>query len=200
MARRSDHTREELKELAINAGHKLIAEKGFSNFSARKMAQEIGYTVGTLYNIFGDYDDIILNINAKTLDQLTLFILQELHQCRKKEDQLTCIALAYLEFAKQHRLSWLALFEHILPNEKSLPEWYANKISTIFNIIERTLTDTAGNTVNSKALSRTLWASIHGICILGISGKLQVTETPVSMEDMISLLIQQFSETSLAFG
>ena len=74
MARRSDHTREELKELAIAAGQKVISDEGFCKFSARKVAKEMGYTVGTLYNIFGDYNDIVLHINFATLDDM-----RELH-------------------------------------------------------------------------------------------------------------------------
>ncbi len=36
MGRRNDHTRKELKEMAIKAGTKLIEDKGLQNCSARK--------------------------------------------------------------------------------------------------------------------------------------------------------------------
>ena len=42
---------------------------GLSGFSTRQIAKKIGYTLGTLYNIFESYDDIILHINAATLDE-----------------------------------------------------------------------------------------------------------------------------------
>ena len=38
--------------------------------SARKVATAIGYTVGTLYLVFENIDDLILNVNARTLDRL----------------------------------------------------------------------------------------------------------------------------------
>ena len=52
MGRRNEHSRDEIKEMAIEAGKKIIVEEGFSNLGARKIARAIGYTVGTLYNVF----------------------------------------------------------------------------------------------------------------------------------------------------
>ena len=68
MARRADHSRDEIKTLAIAAGSTLIQEHGYTNFSARKVAAVIGYTVGTLYNVFSDQHDFILHINGVTLE------------------------------------------------------------------------------------------------------------------------------------
>jgi hypothetical protein len=52
MARRKDHTRVQLKEMSLLAGQKILQEEGIPSFSARKIAKEIGYTVGTVYNVF----------------------------------------------------------------------------------------------------------------------------------------------------
>ncbi len=68
MARRSDHTREELTELAIDAATALIEAEGFANFSARQVAAKIGYTVGTLYNVFGSYDRLLFHVHERPLD------------------------------------------------------------------------------------------------------------------------------------
>jgi len=43
MARRSDHSRDELRQMVINTGHRQIAQVGFANFSARQLAKHIGY-------------------------------------------------------------------------------------------------------------------------------------------------------------
>ena len=52
MARRSDHSREELREMAITAAEQIVVEQGYEGLSARKVAAAIGYTVGTLYLVF----------------------------------------------------------------------------------------------------------------------------------------------------
>ena len=48
MARRADHTKEELTELVLRAGEAPIENEGFSAFGARRVAGGIGYTVGTI--------------------------------------------------------------------------------------------------------------------------------------------------------
>ncbi|MEL7049187.1 MAG: helix-turn-helix domain-containing protein, partial [Pseudomonadota bacterium] len=70
MARRTDHTREELHALILDAAEKLIIEGGIDAFSTRAIAREIGYTSGTLYQYFSDSQDILLHINARTMHGL----------------------------------------------------------------------------------------------------------------------------------
>ena len=65
MARRKDHTREELTQLAIKAGRELVVEKGSAALTARNVAQAIGYTPGTLYNVFENIDALVAAINIE---------------------------------------------------------------------------------------------------------------------------------------
>ena len=70
MARRNQHSREELQALAIDAVRELVAEHGLAKLSVRKVAEKIRYTPGMLYHVFANLDDLILHANAATLDTL----------------------------------------------------------------------------------------------------------------------------------
>lgn len=70
MARRSDHSREEIRAMALAAAQQIVTEQGFAALNARKIASAIGYTVGTLYLVFKNLDDLFLQLNARTLDDL----------------------------------------------------------------------------------------------------------------------------------
>lgn len=70
MARRSEHTKEQLQSIIVDMGEKIISENGLKALTARRLSQNIGYTVGTLYNKFSNLDQIILHVNAKTLDKM----------------------------------------------------------------------------------------------------------------------------------
>ena len=74
MGRRSDHSREELHELIVGEGHRHISEAGFARFSAREVAKQAGYSIGTIYNVFGSYDQLMLAINGRTLDLWLQFL------------------------------------------------------------------------------------------------------------------------------
>ncbi len=174
MARRSDHTQEELKAMVIAAGQEIIAAQGFSQFSARKVAKKIGYTVGTVYNVFGSHDELILHINAVTLDDIRESIANCIDNELAGRTQIKHLASCYLGFAKDHNTRWSALFEHRLSSDVPLPNWYSDKIKSLFACIEAPLQSIAGNEKNAQLAAKTLWASIHGICQLGLTGKLDV--------------------------
>ena len=59
MGRRSDHSRAELRDLILEAGETLMAESGLSGFSAREVAKRVGYTIGTIHNVFGNVDGLM---------------------------------------------------------------------------------------------------------------------------------------------
>ena len=175
MARRADHTREELKELAIKAGIELIRKEGISHFSARKLAGRIGYTVGTLYNVFGSYDEMILQINARTLDEW-FAIMQNAMQKNGKGNPLHALARSYIKYSKTHYQEWIALFEYHLSEDRELPQWYTPKMTRFFAIVEKLLLAKLNNQRKAKRAARVLWAGIHGICILSLSGKLDLVK------------------------
>ncbi len=177
MARRYDHSKEKLQEMAIVAGHSIMQSQGFSNFSARKVAVEIGYTVGTIYNLFGSHDNLILHINARTLDAW-FDDLTRMLAARIKPPTIVDLALYYIDYSSAHYHEWTALFEHSLPPEAPIPEWYIPKMRRFFELLEgMVLPHVRGNRRQARRAARVLWAGIHGICLLSLSRKLDLTDS-----------------------
>ena len=176
MARRADHSREELTGLAIEAGRDILIKEGFSGFSARKVAAKIGYTVGTLYNVFGSYDEMILQINARTLDDWFAFMTQALAKHRSK-GALHALAKAYIEYSRTHYPLWRVLFEYQLEGDKAVPDWYAQKLARFFTQTEEELQPLLGKDKKKvRRAAHVLWAGIHGVCVLSLSGKLALVD------------------------
>ncbi len=176
MGRRNDHNREEIKQMIVLSGQDFIRKFGFSNFSTRKIAKDIRYTVGTLYNVFESYDNIILNINAKTLDDMRKFIEEGLDPKLKNAKAIKQLANLYIEFAHNNRNIWSTLFEYNTPVDLKLPKWYNKKIEKLFSILERQLSELINKKSTSKH-AKVIWAGIHGICILSLTQKLNVSGT-----------------------
>jgi len=174
MARRSDHTREELTDLAIDAALALIEANGFGQFSARQVAAKIGYTVGTLYNVFGSYDDLLLHVNARTLDHWYDFLQARLKRGGKSEP-LRVLARGYVEYARTHYNRWIALFEHHRDNSKPVPDWYEEKLKRFFAMLEDIILSNAGqDRRKARRDAQVLWAGIHGVSILSLTGRLEL--------------------------
>lgn len=138
MARRSDHNREELYELALSAAINIVEAEGFRALKARHVAERIGYSAGTLYNIFKNLDELIIHLNGRTLDELQAEISAVTLSGDALRD-ITSLVDVYLTYLEAHPNLWMALFDYKLPEGMPVPDWFALKVSMGLGIIETAL-------------------------------------------------------------
>jgi len=192
MGRRSDHTREEIKEMAIKAGTKLIEEKGLQYCSARKIAAKIGYSVGTLYNVFENYDDLVFHVNAVTLDDLQNYFEKNLGRDLEGVEALKLMGACYMQFAHENNSRWSALFEYLRPRGLEIPEWYLQKVSRLFSITEELLLPLVqGDIKSAQRVANVLWGGVHGIYSLGITQRIGQDGTEY-LKTMSNSLIENY--------
>ncbi|MDH3559613.1 MAG: TetR/AcrR family transcriptional regulator [Gammaproteobacteria bacterium] len=190
MARRSDHSREELREMALSAAEDIVVEQGYEGLSARKVAAAIGYTVGTLYLVFENLDDLILHINARTLDRLHAHMTASQTHCNDASDCLLQLGQVYIRFADEDPHRWAMVFEHRFSGDQVVPAWYQEKIARMFALVEEGLEPLTGSRTRDEVTqaSRALWGGVHGICILALAGNLGVAGVD-SVQDLTQTLI-----------
>ncbi|MFA5963496.1 MAG: TetR/AcrR family transcriptional regulator [Sphingomonas sp.] len=170
MARRSDHTREELRAMIVSEGHRQMSEVGFARFSAREVAKRIGYSIGTLYNVFGSHDQLVLAINEQTL---TLWQAHLAHRLAGAEgDRLRVLIEAYFEFAIIHRHAWTALYDHRMPADVGVPDYYRDRIRALTGIVRDEIAAVLPeeSDADTDALTRSLLATVHGHCFFTLNG------------------------------
>jgi len=170
MGRRSDHTRPELREMIVAEGHRQISDVGFARFSAREVAKRIGYSIGTIYNVFGSYDQLILAINGRTLDLWLDYLESRLEGV--SEDRLRAAIDAYFEFAVIHRHAWAALYDFRLADDEAMPEGYQRKVTEITEVVVREIAAALPpeHADKAPALARSLLATVHGHCFFTLNG------------------------------
>jgi AcrR family transcriptional regulator len=193
MARRSDHSREEIREMALQAAEEIVVDKGFEGLSARKVAASIGYTVGTLYLVFENIDDLILKVNARTLDRLYARLAETRAGARDGRDWLLQLGEVYIRFADEDPHRWSMIFEHRLSEGRDLPDWYQEKIERMFATVEEALTPLAGGRPRKEIAqaARVIWGGVHGICILALGDRLGVAGVD-SVQDLTESLISNY--------
>ncbi len=189
MARRSDHTRPQLHEMLLAAGEEILREQGAQALTARALAQRIGYSVGTVYNLFDNLDDLILQINGRTLDALYQALTASPPE-RTPEAAVRALARAYVRFTAENRALWTALFEYSLADKDHMTDAYLAKIDRVFGLVEAALAPLFPDQPEERRkAARVLWSSLHGICSLSLTGKLDlvgaqpVTEMADSLVD-----------------
>ena len=190
MARRSQYTREELREKALDAAEKIVAEQGSEALSTRKIAACIGYTAGSLYLVFENLDDLILQVNARTLRRLHQALRATTDQVTAPEQTIQALGMAYYEFACRHVNLWRLLFEHHLPDDQSLPDWFRSQVAELFGLVEGQLKRLSPGMESAQIQrsARALWGGVHGIVVLSITGKLDVAGADEAKQLIHSLL------------
>lgn len=178
MARRSDHSREEIHEMALQAAIRIVEEEGIAAVTARRVASEIGYTVGTLYLVFDNLDGLIAEVNGTTLHDLQRYLVAQVDHQTHPAQQLRSLCQSYFTYARDHRSRWQLLFDRTTEDPAELPSWYRERVRQSFILVETVLAGVmveADNAEISQA-ARALWGSVHGISQLALTGRLDIAE------------------------
>lgn len=189
MGRRSTHTPQQLRELILDAAQEIIEANGLSGLSAREIARRIGYSPGTIYNMFDNLDDVVLNVEARVLDELDGRI-SALPQDGDAGAAVRRLAHTYLAFTGEKPRLWNLLFEHHMPAGAELPGWYQQKLEGLMGRVEAALAPLfpPGSEADRQRAARVLWAGVHGITSLSTADKLAVVTTETAnrlIDDLI---------------
>lgn len=180
MARRSEHDHDELRQMVLDAARNTVASAGLSALSARGLATAVGYSVGTLYNLFENLDHIVLTMNGETLTKLHAKLTEVQGACRaEKIEPLSAVcrlADAYIDFAAGSPHLWQAMFSHRLPAGMVMPPAYDALIADVFRLVESVLAPlfAHGQEAECSRSARILWAGVHGMLALNADGKLNL--------------------------
>ena len=196
MARRKDHTREQLKDLILEMSWRIVGAEGPEGLTARRLADAIGYAPGTIYNVFSSMDALYLQVNGRTLDMLYgVLNSPACHDAKKTPVQnMKKMAALYRSFAHDMRPYWLMLFNHNLPEGRKLEPWYQEKIERLFLSLETLLGPffAPKQERKKKMAARILWASTHGLCFLEETGKMPKLDGDAAFAAMSAYLIDSF--------
>lgn len=178
MARKARQTREDFREQALAAAEAIIAEEGVENLTVRRVAKRIGYSVGSLYNSFANVDELILNLDARTLDLLDDAI-RAFDRTGVPEDDLRSLLEAYLRFIEANPNRWGLLFEYRAQGTTVAPGWYLRRVDRLFTVLEEILAPLFGPDEGADLgrAARLLWVSLHGVWSLAAGNKLYFVST-----------------------
>lgn len=174
--------------MSLKAARHLIFEKGHKNFSVREVAKKIGYSIGTMYQVFKNIDDLIVHVNAATLDEMQAYLTERLS--RSVNPSLD-MAVGYFEFAHNNPNLWLTIFEHKYSDKFPLPNWYKEKLQTMFQFAEKVFSEKNDELKDSRKKTISIWASIHGVTILSITRKLEIVNS-IPARVLIRTIVNQY--------
>ena len=172
--------------MVMATAERIAEAEGLHGLGARKIMREVGYTIGTFYQLFERFDDLVVELNGRTLDEL-YEVCSAAPRKGKPETRLSDLATRYIGFTREHAERWRMLFEHRLPDGEPLPAWHHEKILRLLALIEAAMAPLflPGQEAERLHAVRVLWSSLHGICSLEASNKLIDTESVEAMSDTL---------------
>lgn len=168
-------------------------EVGFARFSAREVAKRIGYSVGTIYNVYGSLDHLFVAINTRTFDLWADSVEKAL--ARSPQDVVATLVGAYFDFAHQNRNLWNAIYDHHLPSGMDLEETDQIARARLTGSVAAVVSSALPEERRSQAVSltRSLVATVHGHCALELSGSYALMGSDDARGDALSRVRETLS-------
>lgn len=168
--------RDHVKNKVIEVSRGLLRENGLSGMQARKIADASGCSVGTIYNLYGNLDTVIIATNAGTLEDLRQALVRVSSTGDSLAERFEALAIAYLDFAVERTNEWRAVFEHRFAEKTVVPDWYRDTQAELFAIVEKFMAPTIADPIQRQEAARALFAAVHGIIALALDEKLRAFE------------------------
>lgn len=172
-------TKGDIKTAIINAAKKLILEKGFEATSLRKIAAEIGYSPTTIYLYYKDKNDIIYALHQ---DGFNLFRskLDPLMTIEDSFERLKALGESYITFAKEHPDYYELMFmlkEPMKYLDSGVDKELWDNGRELFGFLLMTVKECQKEGYfyheNSNHIAMQAWGSVHGLCSLYITTRLE---------------------------
>lgn len=201
MARRKDHTPQQLKALILSSASAIVALHGRDGLTARALASAINYSPGTIYNCYQDMDALIIDVNYETLGRLYEFCRQRIAPLPPDLAKISALAYAYVDFALRDTRAWESVFAPARRSDSDdqsmpLPQYYQDRLAEIFFMIESTLHECLAMPVAvAQPAARLLWACLHGITVLTLNGTLDLVgadEPHAMIDDLFGNYLAQY--------
>jgi AcrR family transcriptional regulator len=179
---------QDLRAELLVAAERLIETRGLAHLRARDLANHAGCSLGAIYNVFTDLDELILAVNANTLRAID----QDMTGIEDGDplQQLIALANAYLTYADRNRLRWEAVFGHRVPAEAVVPQSFQEMQNAAFSRIEGPLALLRPDLPDAarSLLGRSIFAAVHGMVALGLDRRLAPLDLPV-LRSQIALVV-----------
>jgi AcrR family transcriptional regulator len=179
------------QEAILKIASELADAEGLRGVGVRAIAARLKISPGTLYNVVGDIDDIILHVNAQTLVRLRDALRTAHVTERDVTSNAIAMAEAYVNFVRDHPKRWSMLTGHSLASDKELPPWYREALDQTIATVDQLLQPMLPDRKERQRVVAVLWATLEGVASLTASGKLWV----VNEDDphvLVRLLISRF--------
>lgn len=176
----------DVRERATTLAECIVLEKGGEAVNARSLAKQLGVSVGTLYNAFGDLDGVFRAVNSRCANRLAAVLGAAAERsAASPRDRVVSIGEAYMDFALSEPRRWWMLFQRDMDTTAD-PESLALQEELL-----RMLVGAGGGNPDSpehRQFFLLLWASVHGLVSLAVRPSIAAIDPRVARRHIADLV------------
>ena len=188
-ARQKEGVREEI----LDAARTLFVKEGYEHVSIRKIAEKVEYAPGTIYLYFRDKAEILDRICEETFARLAIR-LEAIS--RDQADPLDCLRRGlrtYVQFGVDNPNHYVVTFVQAKQVERQNPV-HASAGERCFdflrNGVKRCIDAGQLNCQDAEEVAQALWAGMHGITTLLITGSFPLIEHNRLIDRVVHILVE----------
>jgi AcrR family transcriptional regulator len=156
---------------------RLFAEHGPEAVTMRELARELGVSAMTPYRYFKDKNSILAAVRANAFNDFAATLEQAARVRGNAAERADAVGQAYLQFAFAKPHAYKLMFDFNQPDDGRFPELERAGLRarrTMTGYIEALVKDgfLAGD---PEMLGQIFWATVHGLVVLHLAGKLRPT-------------------------
>ncbi len=144
--------------MALKAAEYLLDQSSGEELSTRKIAAQMGYSVGTLYQLYESLPHLLLQVNARTATLLSRAIEKIPEHEPDPLRKIDHFVQIHIQLSQQYPRRWQLLF--------SQDNCHGQAFKPVFQFLEQQLArlrpDSPAAEIQKNA--RILWSAILGVC------------------------------------
>ena len=180
----------DIRKRILAAARAIAAEEGPHGISARKIAQRVGCSATAIYLYFRSIDDLLHHLRMEGFEVLVRH-LRDIDPNLAPIDRIIAMGRQYWRFGREHPNTYELLFFHRF-RRTPRPEVVQREIYALMllrDIVKEGLESGAFRPdLELMATTNALWAEIHGITSLAVSGRLLQT-APGHDEEVLETML-----------
>jgi AcrR family transcriptional regulator len=173
-----------VRETLIGATLALMDEGGLEAVKARPLAKAVGVSVGTIYNLFGSVDGLVMAANMRIYADLGCMVRDAVPQTEQEiarriaageladiatdrvRERLLGLAGTYIDFVAANAQRWSGVIAFDRRGSASeTPDGYESQLETLIGVVAGVLGELPGcrETERAQLMARALWSAVYGI-------------------------------------
>lgn len=200
MTRKTELSHTDLTRRALDEAERLVRHGGRQALSMRLIAKAASCASGTLYNVIGDLDDIILRLNARTTGALADHLEASTVACESPVKCIYAMAHAYVEMGETNAQLWSLLFEYRLPEGRELPDWYREVLARPIENVHAIARSAFATERECAEFVANIWTALHGVVALAITDKLSILIDQSSHDFVDDLVAMHLRAAGIEYG